>query len=64
MDFSPLGSSVHGISRARVLEWVAFPPPGDFLDPGIKPGPSALQVESLQSEPAGKHRRETNDFRC
>ena len=23
MDYSPLGSSVHGISQARILEWVA-----------------------------------------
>ena len=25
MDCSPLGSSVHGILQARVLEWVAMP---------------------------------------
>jgi len=25
MDCSPPGSSVHGISQARVLEWVAIP---------------------------------------
>ena len=25
MDCSPLGSSVHGISQARILEWVAIP---------------------------------------
>ena len=25
MDFSPLGSSVHNISQARVLEWVVIP---------------------------------------
>ena len=24
MDYSPLGSSVHGISQARMLEWVAI----------------------------------------
>ena len=24
MDSSPLGSSVHGISQARILEWVAI----------------------------------------
>ena len=24
MDSSPLGSSVHGISRVRILEWVAI----------------------------------------
>ena len=25
MDSSPLGSSVHGILQARILEWVVFP---------------------------------------
>ena len=28
------GSSAHGIFQARILEWVAFPSPGD---PEIKP---------------------------
>ena len=37
MDCSPPGSSVRGISQARMLEWVAMPPPGDLPDPGIKP---------------------------
>ena len=31
------GSTVHGISQARTLEWVAMPSPGDLPDPGIKP---------------------------
>jgi len=30
------GSSVHGILQARILEWVACPPPGDLPDLGIK----------------------------
>ena len=25
MDYSPPGSSVHGILQARILEWVAMP---------------------------------------
>ena len=25
MDYSPVGSSVHGIHQARILEWVAIP---------------------------------------
>ena len=37
MDHRPPGSSVHGILQARILEWVAIPPPGDLPDPGIKP---------------------------
>ena len=34
MDCSPPGSSVHGILQARILKWVACPPPGDLPDPG------------------------------
>ena len=36
MDCSLPGSSVHGVLQARILEWVAFPPPGDLPDPGIQ----------------------------
>ena len=31
-----------------------IPSPGDFPNPGIKPRSSALQVDSLQSEPLWK----------
>ena len=37
MDCSPPGSSVHGISQAGILEWVAFPTPEVLPDPGIAP---------------------------
>ena len=37
MDSSLPGSSVLGTLQARILEWVACPPPGDLLDPGIQP---------------------------
>ena len=37
MYYSPPGSSVRGILRARILEWVAMPPAGDLPNPGIKP---------------------------
>ena len=37
MDCSPPGSSVHEILQARILEWIACPPPGDLPDPGIEP---------------------------
>ena len=36
MDNSPLGSSDHGISQARILKWVAISSPGDLPDPVIK----------------------------
>ena len=57
MDCSPLGSSVHGILQAGILEWVASPAPGDLLDPGIEPGSPALKEDSLPSEPPGKPNR-------
>ena len=31
------GSSLPGILQARILEWVARPPPGDLPDPRIEP---------------------------
>ena len=31
------GSSDHGVSQARILEWLPFSPPGDPLDPGLEP---------------------------
>ena len=56
MDVCSLpGSSVHGILRARILEWIAIPSsrrstPGDLPNAGIKPESPvapALQVNSL-----------------
>ena len=35
-DRSPPDSSVHGISQARILEWVATYTPKDLPDPGIE----------------------------
>ena len=43
-----------GFSRQEYWSGLPFPPPGDLLDPGIKPGSSALQVDLLPSEPRGK----------
>ena len=45
---------VHGILQARILEWVAFPSPGDLPNLGIKPRSPALQADSLPAEPQGK----------
>ena len=33
----PMGYAVYGILQARILDWVAFPSPGDLPNPGIKP---------------------------
>ena len=42
VDYSPPGSSVPGISQARILEWLPFPPPGDLPNTGIEPMSPAL----------------------
>ena len=51
LDSHPPGSSVHGISQTRMLEWVPFPSPGDLPSPGIEPKFPALKADSLPSEP-------------
>ena len=56
MHCSPLGSSVHGISQARILEQVAFPSPGDLPNPGIEPVSPALASGFFIIEPPGKPR--------
>ena len=47
MAWSPPGSSVHGFSQARILEWWPFPSPEDVPDPGIEPTSPALHANSL-----------------
>ena len=54
MDCSLQHSSICGILQARILEWVAFPSPGDLPNPGIEPGAPALQADALPSEPPAK----------
>ena len=53
-DCTPPGSSIHGISQARMLEWGPVPSPGDLPDLGIEPGTLALQADSLPTQPPGK----------
>ena len=56
MNHSLPGSSVHGISQARILEWVAISFAGDLPNPGIEPTSPALAGEffttSHQRSPA------------
>ena len=57
MDWGLLGPFVHGILQARILEWVAFPTPGDLPDPGIEPTflvSLALAGGFFTTEPPGK----------
>ena len=49
-----------GFSRQEHWPRLPFPPPGDLPDPGIEPGPPALQAEALLSEPPGK----PNTYEC
>ena len=56
IDCNPLGSSVHGILQARILEWVAMTSSRDLPNRGIEPRSPALQADSLPSEPPGKPR--------
>ena len=57
MDCSPPGSSVHGISQARVPELVAISFSRDLPNLGIEPRSPALQADALSSEPPGKPRK-------
>ena len=52
MDCSPQGSSIHGISRARILEWAAISFSRANL--GIELGFPALQADSSLPEPPEK----------
>ena len=56
MDCSLQGSSVHGISQARILEWVPFPSPGDL------PTSPALAGGLFAAEPAGKPNKMLHTF--
>ena len=47
MDCSPPGSSVHGISQARILEWIATSFQGIFLTQGSNLHLLYWQVDSL-----------------
>ena len=42
MDCNPLGSSVHGILQARILEWVAISYPKGFFHPRDQTGVSCI----------------------
>ena len=59
VDCSLPGSSVRGVSQARILEWVAVPSPGDLPNPGTQPMSSQWQAGSLplslQGSPASNY---------
>ena len=54
MDCSLPGSSLHGISRPRILEWVAIFFSRGYSSPGIEPVSPAMAGEFFTTEPPGK----------
>ena len=60
MDCSPPGSSVLGISQARVLEWVAISSSRGSSWPGIEPMSPALASRFFTTEPPGKSLKHGN----
>ena len=57
MDYSLLGSSVHGIFQARTLEWVGISFSGNIADSGIEPASlasPALAGRFFTTVPPGK----------
>ena len=54
MDYSAPGSSVHGISQARILEWDIIPFSRNLHNPGIKPTSPALG-RFFTTEPQGRN---------
>ena len=54
MDCSPQGSSLHGISQARIQEWVAVFFSRDFPDPGVQHASPALAGRFFTIGPPGK----------
>ena len=50
----PMDCIVHGILQARILEWVAFPSPGDLPNPGIEPRSPTMQVAHQGNPMSGK----------
>ena len=61
MDCSPPDSSVHGILKARMLEWVAISY-SRGSSPRDQTWVSALQTDSLPSEPPGKPEGEGGEY--
>ena len=51
---NPMDYTVHGILQARILEWVAFPSPGDLPNPEIEPRSPTVPADPLPTELSGK----------
>ena len=51
MNYSPPGSSIHGISQGRIQEWFGISFSRAVLSPGIEPMYPALEGRFLSTEP-------------
>ena len=54
MDCSPPGSSVHGISQERILEWISISYYREYSLPRIEPMSPALEGRFFTTESLGK----------
>ena len=54
MDYSPPGSSAHGILQNISVGSYLFPSSGDLPNPGIEPRSPTLQADSSLAESPGK----------
>ena len=64
MNCSLPGFSLHGISQARVLEWVAISFSGDLPNPGNESESPAWQVDSLLVRDLGSPLQTLKVFKC
>ena len=54
MDYGLSGSSVYGVSQARILEWLPISFSRDLPDPEIEPVSPVLAGGFFTTEPPGK----------
>jgi len=63
MDYSPSGSSVHGIFQARILEQVVISYSRGSPDTGIKTASPALAGGFFTTEPPGMSQLKQNKLK-
>ena len=56
MNYSLSGSSVHGVSQAKILECIAISSSRESPDPGTEPTSPALAARFFTTQPLGKSR--------
>ena len=64
MDCSLPGSSVHGILRARILEWITMPSARGSFQPGIEPHVSFISCTDMWIPLAPPEKSQDNVITC